>query len=67
MEEEMLVPRPQAARLLGVKAETLATWASTKRYDLPYIKVGRCVRYRVTDLQAFLAANVHGQMEGGAQ
>lgn len=54
---ESLLTREQAAEFLGLKAATLATWASTQRYDLPYIKVGRAVRYRMSDLETFLDAN----------
>lgn len=44
-----------AAAYLGVKPTTLAMWRSTKRYPLPYIKVGRLVQYRKNHLDAFLA------------
>ena len=44
-----------AAHVLGVKTSTLAVWRSTGRYNLPYIKVGRLIRYRVSDLADFLA------------
>jgi excisionase family DNA binding protein len=51
-----LLTRQQAAELLGVRPQTLAVWASTKRYDLPVVKVGRnIVRYRRRDVEAFLA------------
>jgi len=45
----------QAAATLGIKASTLSVWRSTGRYNLPYLKVGRLVRYRLTDLASFLA------------
>lgn len=45
----------QAAVALGMKASTLAVWRSTGRYNLPFLKVGRLVRYRVSDLAEFLA------------
>lgn len=45
----------QAACALGVKTSTLAVWRSTGRYKLPYLKVGRLVRYRLADLAEFLA------------
>jgi hypothetical protein len=45
----------QAAKALGVKPTTLAVWRSTGRYHLPYLKVGRLVKYRVSDLAEFLA------------
>jgi hypothetical protein len=43
-----------AAAFLGIKPATLRVWRSTRRYDLPYIKVGRSVRYRPADLTAFV-------------
>lgn len=44
----------EAAQILDLKPGTLQVWRSTKRYPLPYIKVGRLVRYRQSDLEAFL-------------
>lgn len=44
-----------AAEVLGVKSTTLAVWRSTGRYNLPYLKVGRLVKYRISDLAEFLA------------
>lgn len=45
----------QAAEVLDVKSTTLAVWRSTGRYNLPYLKVGRLVKYRLNDLAEFLA------------
>ncbi|SEJ66399.1 Helix-turn-helix domain-containing protein [Azotobacter beijerinckii] len=50
----------QAAIALGIKASTLSVWRSTGRYNLPYIKVGRMVRYRVSDLAEFMARRTVG-------
>ena len=58
--EQGLLTRREAAAYLGLKEQTLATWASTKRYGLKYIKAGRCVRYRVRDLEAFLDSQTVG-------
>jgi hypothetical protein len=44
-----------AAEVLGVKPSTLSVWRSTGRHNLPYMKVGRLVRYRLSDLAKFLA------------
>lgn len=52
-----LLTRPEAAAVLGVKVGTLAVWHCTKRYALPVIKVGRLVKYRLSDLQRFIADN----------
>lgn len=43
-----------AAALLDVSPGTLCVWRSTGRYNLPFIKVGRKVRYRRADLNAWL-------------
>lgn len=45
-----------AAVYLGVKESTLAVWRCTKRYPLPFIKVGRLVQYRKSALDAFLVS-----------
>lgn len=50
---QLLTPH-EAAMLLDVKAQTLALWRHTKRYALPYVKVGRNVHYRRADIEAFL-------------
>ena len=46
----------QAAEYLTVSAGTLSVWRSTGRYALPFVKVGRMVRYRLADLDAWLDA-----------
>ncbi|MFD2520377.1 helix-turn-helix domain-containing protein [Emticicia soli] len=49
-----LLSRQQAAQYLCISPNTLAVWASTGRYKLKFIKVGRAVRYRLSDLNTFL-------------
>jgi excisionase family DNA binding protein len=44
-----------AARLLGVKVQTLAVWRMTGRYALPFVRVGRAIRYRRQDIDTWLA------------
>lgn len=43
-----------AAVILNVTTDTLAVWRSTKRYNLPYVKIGSKVRYREADLIKWL-------------
>jgi hypothetical protein len=50
---EILHDTPSAAAFLGLAVITLNTWRSTGRYGLPYIKTGRLVKYRQSDLEAF--------------
>ena len=58
--DDRLLTRKEAAEFLGLAPQTLAVWASTRRYDLPYIRVGRAVRYRFSALSAFLERNTFG-------
>jgi hypothetical protein len=49
-----LLNTEQAAEILQVTAGTLTVWRSTRRYPLKYVKVGRRVKYRASDLEDFL-------------
>lgn len=51
-----LLSRAEAAAYLDIKPQTLALWHSTGRYSLPVVKVGRSCKYRVSDLEAFIAS-----------
>ncbi|WP_257296730.1 helix-turn-helix domain-containing protein [Endozoicomonas sp. YOMI1] len=49
----LLTPK-QADQALHLSEKTLAVWRSTGRYELPYVKVGRWVRYRWSDILQFM-------------
>lgn len=49
-----------AAEYIGVTPRTLEVWRSTKRHVIPYIKVGRLVKYRKSALDAFLEQQTIG-------
>lgn len=51
-----LLTRREAAAYLGVTPETLAVWASTRRYPLRFVKIGRLSKYRKSDLDAFISS-----------
>ena len=59
---DLLTP-VEAAAYLGVEKQTLAVWRTTGRYSLPAVKVGRLVKYRHSDLDAFLAARTFERTE----
>lgn len=50
---ELLDPQ-QVADWLGVKKTTLAIWRSEKTYRLPYVEVGGRIKYKLTDVEAFI-------------
>lgn len=55
-----LMTPEEVAEYLGVSSETLNVWRCTKRYNLPYIKAGRLVRYRVEDVETFVVSRLQG-------
>lgn len=44
----------EASLLLGVSIDTLSVWRCTGRYNLPFVKVGRLVKYRKKDIDIWL-------------
>jgi excisionase family DNA binding protein len=59
MADKLYSPK-EAAGYLGVSKQTLNIWRMTGKYSLPFIKIGRIIRYRESDLQAFLNGRVRG-------
>ena len=55
-----LLTRQEASQFLGVSKGTLEVWATTKRYNLKYVKIGRLVKYRMQDLLNFLEEQTKG-------
>lgn len=55
--QRLLTPE-EAANILGVHPNTLNVWRATKRYNLPYIKSGRLVRYRLSDVMKFIESRL---------
>jgi excisionase family DNA binding protein len=49
----LLTPE-EAAQFLGLQVQTLASWRSSGRHALKFLKIGRTVKYRRSDLENFL-------------
>lgn len=49
-----LVGEKEAAEILGVTPGTLQVWRSTGRYAIPFVKVGRLVKYRASNLESWI-------------
>lgn len=56
---QKLLESPQLAELLGVSTRTLDQWAYLKRGPA-YVRVGRHRRYRLEDVESWVAANTQG-------
>jgi len=57
----------QAGAAIGINPSTLSVWRSVGRYRLPFVKVGRKVRYRVGDLLDFLDSRTMTHTGQGGQ
>jgi len=56
LDEDFVLDTSAAARILGVQRPTLEQWRQ-RGFGPAYHHVGRCVRYSLADLRAFLALN----------
>jgi len=53
---KLLTPK-QAAEVLGLSEATLATWRCRKLRDLRWVRIGRAVRYELTEIERFITTN----------
>ena len=58
MDDDKLLSNEEAAAYLGIKTNTLTIWRTTKRFEIPYIQIGRKIRYKKSDLDKFLNKNI---------
>lgn len=58
-----LVSPKAVAEDLNVTEGTLQVWRSTGRYDLPYIKIGGKVMYRVSDVNKFIESRIYSHTQ----
>ncbi len=54
LQSEEMVDPPEASRFLRTTEHTLAVWRCHNRYGLPFIRVGRRIKYRRRDLINFV-------------
>ena len=51
---DRLVGEEEASEILDVTPGTLQVWRSTGRYSIPFVKVGRRVKYRISALESWI-------------
>ena len=52
---DKLLSCKEAAENLNVKTQTLAAWRCKNTYGLQFVRVGRVIRYRVSELERFIS------------
>lgn len=53
-DDAKLLSPDEAAKILGISKPTLSNWRSTKRYEIPFVKIGQLVKYRQCDIMRFI-------------
>ena len=51
-----LDPPRVVAAALGISTQTLANWRCTRRNPLPFVRIGRSIRYRRSVWQSLITA-----------
>ena len=64
MQARLLTP-DETADLLGIAKNTLTMWRCTRRVVLPFVKVGRHIRYTPEAIAAFVAERTVGGAPAG--
>ncbi len=54
IEENQLLTSSQVSKMLNVHMETLRIWRLIQKDKLPYIRIGRLIRYKKSDVEALI-------------
>ena len=54
-----LLTAEEAAKLLRVEPQTLAVWRCLRTVNIPFIRAGRKILYKESDVLAFVEAGGH--------
>lgn len=60
MDTTGLLKEKEAAAFLSLSVVTLRAWRCNRRVPLAYVKLSRAIRYRVSDLEKFVADSTVG-------
>lgn len=57
---DILTDTNGASGLLNIPAKTLIKWRSTGQNNIPFVRIGRKIKYRTTDLKAYIERHTVG-------
>ncbi len=60
LDDNIIVDTSEASILICTPEKSLIKWRSTGEHNIPFIKIGRNVRYRTKDLREWIEARVQG-------
>lgn len=58
---KLLTPE-ETANFLNISVKLLNEWRYNQKVNIPYVKLGRLIRYRLVDLEELLAQNLIQQV-----
>ena len=64
--DDPFISEREAAAVMGLSQATLSSWRSLGRYDLPHYRAGRLIRYRLSDIVAFMERRRGGVHQSAA-
>jgi|GEM_PF-558521 len=62
--DDVIINTSEAAMLIRTPEKSLIKWRSTGEHNIPFIKIGRNVRYRTKDLRDWIDAHVQNGVAG---
>lgn len=65
--DKVLLTENEAAFVLDLEPGSLAVFRCVGRHNIPFIKIGRNVRYRRADLERWLDSRTHANSVTGVQ
>lgn len=60
LDDNVIINTALASILLCTPEKSLIKWRSTGEHNIPFIKIGRNVRYRTKDLREWIEKHVQG-------
>lgn len=51
---EKLLSSKETARILGLSSRTLDVWRCNGKIHIPFVKIGRSVKYRLSDIESYI-------------
>jgi len=61
---DRLLTTTEVAETWGFEPQTLRKWRCTGRGDLNFVRIGKSIRYRQSDIEAYLAKNTSTSTPG---
>ena len=60
LDDNIIVDTSEASTLICTPEKSLIKWRSTGEHNLPFVKIGRNVRYRTQDLRKWIESRIQG-------